>query len=53
MREIVIGAAQMGPIQKADSRAALVERMITPKPIMHQRHRRRLQSVAYFCSSAS
>ncbi len=35
MREIVIGAAQMGPIQKADSRAAVVERMITPKPIMH------------------
>ncbi len=28
MREIVIGAAQMGPIQKADSRAAVVERMI-------------------------
>jgi predicted amidohydrolase len=28
MREIVIGAAQMGPIQKADSRAAVVGRMI-------------------------
>ena len=28
MREIVIGAAQMGPIQKADSRAAVVARMI-------------------------
>jgi len=35
LREIVIGAAQMGPIQKADSRAAVVERMITPKPITH------------------
>ncbi len=28
MREIVIGAAQMGPIQKADSRKAVVTRMI-------------------------
>lgn len=28
MREIVIGGAQMGPIQKADSREAVVERMI-------------------------
>ncbi len=28
MREIVIGAAQMGPIQKADGRQAVVERMI-------------------------
>ncbi|MSU89135.1 N-carbamoyl-D-amino-acid hydrolase [Rhodobacteraceae bacterium 2CG4] len=28
MREIVIGGAQMGPIQKADSRAAVVARMI-------------------------
>jgi predicted amidohydrolase len=28
MREIVIGAAQMGPIQRADSRAAVVARMI-------------------------
>ena len=28
MREIVIGAAQMGPIQRADDRAAVVERMI-------------------------
>ncbi|MEM9783510.1 MAG: nitrilase-related carbon-nitrogen hydrolase, partial [Pseudomonadota bacterium] len=28
MREIVIGAAQMGPIQKADSREAVVDRMI-------------------------
>ncbi|MFK7880758.1 N-carbamoyl-D-amino-acid hydrolase [Roseobacter sp.] len=28
MREIVIGGAQMGPIQKADSRAAVVGRMI-------------------------
>lgn len=28
MREIVIGAAQMGPIQKADGRAAVVRRMI-------------------------
>ncbi len=28
MREIVIGAAQLGPIQKADSRAAVVARMI-------------------------
>ena len=28
MREIVIGGAQMGPIQKADSRAMVVERMI-------------------------
>ena len=28
MREIVIGAAQMGPIQKADSRQAVVARMI-------------------------
>lgn len=28
MREIVIGAAQMGPIQKADSRAAVVARML-------------------------
>ncbi len=28
MREIVIGAAQMGPIQKADSREAVVARMI-------------------------
>ncbi len=29
MREIVIGGAQMGPIQRADSRGAVVERMIT------------------------
>ncbi|MGF1554344.1 MAG: N-carbamoyl-D-amino-acid hydrolase [Paracoccaceae bacterium] len=29
MREIVIGAAQMGPIQKADPREAVVERMLT------------------------
>lgn len=28
MREIVIGGAQMGPIQKADSREVVVERMI-------------------------
>ncbi|MBK5925942.1 N-carbamoyl-D-amino-acid hydrolase [Rhodobaculum claviforme] len=28
MREIVIGAAQMGPIQKADSREAVVARML-------------------------
>ncbi len=28
MRELVIGAAQMGPIQRADSREAVVERMI-------------------------
>ena len=28
MREIVIGAAQMGPIQKADGRQAVVARMI-------------------------
>lgn len=28
MREIVIGAAQMGPIQKADTRAQVVDRMI-------------------------
>ena len=28
MREIVIGGAQMGPIQKADTREAVVERMI-------------------------
>lgn len=28
MREIVIGAAQMGPIQKADSREAVVKRML-------------------------
>ena len=28
MREIVIGAAQMGPIQRSDSREAVVERMI-------------------------
>jgi predicted amidohydrolase len=28
MREIVIGAAQMGPIQRADSRADAVARMI-------------------------
>ncbi len=28
MREIVIGAAQLGPIQKADSRASVVARMI-------------------------
>ena len=28
MREIVIGGAQMGPIQKADSREAVVERML-------------------------
>ncbi len=28
MREIVIGGAQMGPIQKADPRAAVVERML-------------------------
>ena len=28
MREIVIGAAQMGPIQRADSREAVVARMI-------------------------
>ena len=28
MREIVIGGAQMGPIQKADSRSAVVERML-------------------------
>ena len=27
MREIVIGAAQMGPNQRADSRAAVVARM--------------------------
>ena len=29
MREIVIGAAQMGPIQKADPREAVVARMLT------------------------
>ena len=29
MREIVIGAAQMGPIQKADQREAVVARMLT------------------------
>ncbi|MDG2405433.1 MAG: N-carbamoyl-D-amino-acid hydrolase [Paracoccaceae bacterium] len=29
MREIVIGGAQMGPIQKTDSREAVVERMIS------------------------
>lgn len=29
MREIVIGGAQMGPIQKADTRAVVVARMIT------------------------
>jgi predicted amidohydrolase len=28
MREIVVGAAQMGPIQRADTRAAVVARMI-------------------------
>ena len=28
MREIVIGAAQMGPIQRADTRAEVVERML-------------------------
>ena len=28
MRTIVVGGAQMGPIQKADSRAQIVERMI-------------------------
>ena len=28
MREIVVGAAQMGPIQKADSREAVVARML-------------------------
>ena len=28
MREIVIGAAQMGAIQRADDRAAVVARMI-------------------------
>lgn len=28
MREIVIGGAQMGPIQRADSREAVVERMV-------------------------
>ena len=28
MREIVIGAAQMGPIQRSDSREAVVARMI-------------------------
>ena len=28
MRQTVVGGAQMGPIQKADSRAQMVERMI-------------------------
>ena len=28
MREIVIGGAQMGPIQRADTREAVVARMI-------------------------
>ena len=28
MREIVVGAAQMGPIQKADSREMVVARMV-------------------------
>src|SRR6056297_4294353 len=28
MREIVVGGAQLGPIQKAESRAAVVERML-------------------------
>ena len=28
MREIVVGAAQMGPIQKADGRDVVVSRMI-------------------------
>ncbi|WP_299820383.1 N-carbamoyl-D-amino-acid hydrolase [uncultured Jannaschia sp.] len=28
MREIVVGGAQLGPIQRADSRAAVVERML-------------------------
>ena len=29
MREIVIGGAQMGPIQKAEPREAVVERMLS------------------------
>ena len=37
MREIVIGAAQMGPIQKADSRAAVVARMIALLETAHAR----------------
>jgi predicted amidohydrolase len=37
MREIVIGGAQMGPIQKADSREAVVKRMIA---LLEQAHGR-------------
>jgi predicted amidohydrolase len=44
MREIVIGAAQMGPIQKADSRAAVVARMIA---LLEQAHARGATLVVY------
>jgi len=36
MREIVIGAAQLGPIQKADDRKMVVERMVTLMDRAHQ-----------------
>ena len=35
MREIVIGGAQMGPIQKAELREAVVERMLA---LMEEAH---------------
>lgn len=44
MREIVIGAAQMGPIQRADSRADVVARMIA---LLEQAHARGAQLVVY------
>lgn len=44
MREIVIGAAQMGPIQRADSRHAVVRRMID---LLEQAHARGCALVVY------
>ena len=44
MREIVIGGAQMGPIQKADSREAVVGRMIA---LLHQAKRAGCDLVVY------
>ena len=44
MREIVIGGAQLGPIQKAESREAVVDRMIN---LLHQAKRAECDLVVY------
>ncbi len=43
-RRIVVGAAQLGPIQKAESRSVAVARMVT---LMEQAHRRGVELVVF------